>query len=104
MECLFLIGQFTEEKVFVSVRAQRTQCVSLFASRLLSLACTAPKRPSPQATTKRETKGGRELMEEAHKDSDRGGGCGEESQRDGWRNTGTNTRAQSNSLESSVTL
>lgn len=60
--------------MFVSVRARRTQRVSVFASGLLSLACTTPKRSSPQATAKRETNGGRELMEEAHKDSDRGGG------------------------------
>lgn len=43
-------------------------------------------------------------MEEAHKDSDRGGGGGEESQRDGWRTTATNTRAQSHYLTSSVSL
>lgn len=104
LECLHLIGQFTEEKVFVSVRARRTRCVCMFASGPLSTACTTLKRPSPQATAKRETKGGRELMEEPHKDSDRGGGGGKGIQRDGWRSTATNTCAQSHSLKSPVSL
>lgn len=65
--------------VIVGVHACHTRCVCVVACGLLSLACTTPKQHSPQATSNRETKGGREMMEEAHKGFDRG----EEIQRDG---------------------
>lgn len=60
--------------VIVGAHTCHTQCVCLVACGLLSLACTTPKQPSPQATSNRETKGGREMMEETHKGFDRGGG------------------------------
>lgn len=77
LESLRLIGQFTEKQVFVivGVHACRTQCVCVVACGLLALACTTPQQPqAPQATSNRGTKGGREMMEEAHKGFDRGGG------------------------------